>query len=283
MNSPANGDEARVEAALAWAQARRMDRLDAQHLLGHLLARPRTWLLTHGDHRLLPSQVLAWRDLVSRWLDDEPMGYLIGTQPFAGLDLQVAPGVLVPRADTQVLVDWALELLRDSPAHRQPPVVVDLGTGSGAIALAIKDGHPSAQVVAVEASPQALEMARANAHCLALAIDARLGHWWQAVTDLTVDLAVSNPPYIRCGDPHLAALRHEPLSALTAGEDGLDDIRAIIGGAPARLRRGAWLLLEHGFDQADAVRDLFLAAGFGQVSTRPDVAGRPRSTGGCWR
>ncbi len=283
MSLPADSDAACVETALAWAQAQRVDRLDAQHLLAHLLERPRTWLLTHGEHRLKPSQEQAWRALVARWLDDEPMGYLMGSQPFAGLDLRVAPGVLVPRADTQVLVDWALELLSTATLHRQQPVVVDLGTGSGAIALAIKRAHPGAQVVAVETSPQALDIARANAHRLGIAIDARPGHWWQAVTDLTVDLAVSNPPYIRCDDPHLVALKHEPLSALTSGEDGLDDIRAIIRGAPARMHRGGWLLLEHGFDQAEAVRDLLIAAGFGQVSTRADVAGRPRSTGGCWR
>lgn len=272
-----------VHAALAGAQRQGVDRLDAQHLLGHLLNRPRAWLAGHGDQALTPDQAQSWGVLLARWRDDVPMGYLMGSEPFDGLDLRVRPGVLVPRPDTQVVVDWAVELLGSATAQKHGSRVVDLGTGSGAIALAIKNRCPSAHVVATDASTVALNVARDNAVRLGIDVDWRAGSWWTPLAGEAFDLAVSNPPYLADGDPHLAALRHEPIDALTAGADGLDDLRVIVADAPARLNAGAWLLVEHGFDQGPAVRALFLQAGFVDVSTRHDLAGRPRSTGACWR
>jgi release factor glutamine methyltransferase len=160
--------------------------------------------------------------------------------------------------------------------------VIDLGTGSGAIALAVKRGQPAADVWATDASAGALAVARANAQRLGLALGFAAGSWWEAAApDAVFDLALSNPPYVAGGDPHLPALRHEPTAALTPGGDGLDAVRAIVAGAPARLAPGGWLLLEHGHDQAEAVRALLAAHGFGLLRTRTDLAGLPRCTGGA--
>jgi release factor glutamine methyltransferase len=188
--------------------------------------------------------------------------------------------VLVPRPDTECLVDWALDLLRTWPP-KPPPRVLDLGTGSGAIAFAVAHSHPAARVSATDLSPAALAVAQANARRLHLAVDFAAGAWWQAIPgDACFDLVLSNPPYIAGDDPHLPALRHEPLLALTPGGDGLAALCEIIGGAAAHLAPGGWLLLEHGWDQADAVAALLGAAGFEQRATRFDLEGRPRCTGG---
>jgi release factor glutamine methyltransferase len=185
--------------------------------------------------------------------------------------------VLVPRPDTETLVEWALEVLRDQPA----PKVVDLGTGSGAIALAIKSRRPDAQVWATDRSAAALEVAAANARILNMDIALREGVWLAGI-EQRFDLIVSNPPYVAAQDEHLAALAHEPLGALAAGPDGLDDLRTIIGQAPGRLAAGGWLLLEHGYEQADAIRALLAGAGFREIGSRPDLAGIPRCSGGQW-
>jgi release factor glutamine methyltransferase len=266
--------------ALAEAQAAGLGRLDAQLLLGHVLGRPRTWLIAHDDDLLSEIDARTYLALCRRRADGEPLAYLVGEREFHGLPLQVDASVLVPRPETEVLVDWALELLAGELAGRPAAEVVDLGTGSGAIALAVKHRHAQASVTATDVSELALLVARRNAGRLGLAVEFRLGPWWDAVPGRRFDLALSNPPYISAGDPHLAALRHEPALALTPGGDGLDAIRAIVAGAQAHLRAGAWLLIEHGWDQPEAVSALLKEHGFEAVTTQSDLAGHGRCTGG---
>lgn len=264
--------------ALRQAQRAGVARLDAQLLLGHLLDRPRTWLVAHDDQPLPPAASAAWPAALARRAQGEPLAYVLGEQEFCGLALTVNPGVLVPRPETEVLVRWALERWPSSPAAS----VVDLGTGSGAVALSVKRLQPAAQVTATDVSATALAVAQTNAKRHALAVDWALGDWWAAVAGQRFGLAVSNPPYISRGDRHLAALGHEPDLALTSGHDGMDALRLIIDGAPHHLLAGAWLLLEHGHDQAEAARALLLSRGFSTPVTRQDLAGLPRCTGACW-
>ena len=268
---------ATVEQALAGACALGLARLDAQLLLCAALQRPRPWLLAHGEHLLGGPQAGRFRALVARRAEGEPVAYLLGAKEFYGLQLHVNDSVMVPRPDTETLVAWALELLHAGPAR---PRVADLGTGSGAIALALAHAWPQARVCALDASEPALAVARANGQRLGLDVEWLHSDWWQALAGRRFDLVASNPPYIAAGDPHLAALRHEPVSALTPGGDGLGALRTLIESAPDHLEPGGWLLLEHGLDQADAVRALLLRAGFDAVSTRLDLAGRPRCSGG---
>lgn len=271
-----------VGAALAAARALGLDRLDAQLLLGHRLQRDRAWLIAHDDDALDSGAAQAFDDDCRRRAAGEPLAYLVGEREFHGLRLVLTPDVLVPRPDTETLVDWALALLRDGGAAA--PRVLDLGTGSGAVALAVANHHCASQVTATDLSPAALAVARANAQRLGLAPTWLQGRWWQAVpADARFDLVLSNPPYIAAGDPHLPALRHEPLLALSPGGDGLDALREIVAGAPAHLVPGGWLLLEHGWDQADAVTALLRSAGFEAIETRRDLADRPRCSGGRWR
>lgn len=267
--------------ALQAARALGLDRLDAQMLLLHALGRPagdRAWLLAHDRDALPASAWAAFGALAARRAAGEPVAYLLGEKEFRGLALAVDPRVLVPRPDTETIVDWALECL----AGRAAPRVLDLGAGSGAIALAVQQARPDAQVEAVDASADALAVARANAARLGLPVRFRQADWLTGAA-AGHDLIVSNPPYIAEGDPHLPALRHEPASALVSGADGLDDIRRIVAGAPAHLADGSWLLLEHGHDQAGAVRSLLARAGFAQVQSRRDLAGIERCSGGRWR
>jgi release factor glutamine methyltransferase len=275
---------ATVDAALRNARTRGLERLDAQLLLAHVLRQSRSWLLAHGDDVLAANDATAFDALVARRAAGEPFAYLVGEREFHGLTLAVAPAVLVPRPDTETLVDWALDLLQEELRDAPAPAVLDLGTGSGAIALAIKNGCPRARLWAGERSADALAVARANAARLRLDVRFAQGDWWDAlvgVPDAPVfDLVASNPPYIAADDPHLAGLTHEPLSALVASDDGLADIRVIATGARGRLREGGWLLFEHGWKQADAVAEIFSQAGFGRIATRRDIEGRPRCTGG---
>jgi release factor glutamine methyltransferase len=266
-----------VRSALAAARALGLDRLDAQLLLAHVLGKPRAWLLAHDDEALGDEQAARHAALCRERADDVPLAYLTGEREFHGLPLAVGPGVLVPRPETEHLVDWALECLQGRTAAR----VVDLGTGSGAIALAIARACPQADVTAVERSAPALAIARGNGQKLGLAVQWRAGDWWQPLKGERFDVVVSNPPYIAEGDAHLAALRHEPRSALSAGADGLDDLRAIVEGAPSHLVAGGWLLLEHGYDQGAAVRALFGHPAWASVGTRRDLAGLERCTGAC--
>jgi release factor glutamine methyltransferase len=267
-----------IAAALAEAHALGLARLDAQLLMLHALGRSpgdRAWLIAHDDQALAPAAADHFFALVRRRVEGEPVAYLVGEKEFFGLPLQVDARVLVPRPDTETLVQWALEVI----APLDSPRVVDLGTGSGAIALAIQRSRPDAQVEAVDSSEGALEVAAGNAARFGMPVAFRRADWLDGVS-APYDLIVSNPPYVAAGDPHLPALRHEPLGALAAGPDGLDAIRRIAAQAPTFLRPGAWLLLEHGHDQAQAVRALLSAAGLYGVVSRPDLAGIPRCSGG---
>jgi release factor glutamine methyltransferase len=269
-----------IAHALARARQLGLDRLDAQLLLGHLLGRDRAWLLAHDDEALSAEQSLQHTQLCERRAAGEPLAYLVGEREFHGLQLQVSPAVLIPRPDTETLVDWALELLHGPFGAVQAPEVLDLGTGSGAIALAVKAACPRARMRALDVSDAALQVARGNADRLGLEVGFRSGHWWDSVAAPLLHLALSNPPYIAGGDPHLDALRHEPLQALTPGGDGLGAIDTIVGGAPHHLAPGGWLLIEHGHDQGDAVRQRLVGAGFADVQTRRDIEQRERCSGG---
>ena len=269
---------ATVAQALNHARALGVDRLDAQLIVAHQLGQSRSWVIAHDDAALGSLQGDALQAAFARRAAGEPLAYVLGEEEFHGLLLYVDANVLVPRPDTEVLVDWALELLA-GVAGTTAPRVVDLGTGSGAIALSVKYGWPDAAVLATDISASALEVARGNAQRLVLAVAFTQSAWWSALPDQRFDLVLSNPPYIAGGDPHLPALRHEPALALTPGGDGLAALREIIEGAAAHMATGAWLLLEHGYDQAEAVQALLRARGFDGIATRRDLGGQPRCTG----
>lgn len=274
----ATGPDSTLAAALAHAQAAGLARIDAQMLLLHVLGRQdagRAWLLAHDTDTLPADARAAFDGFCARRRAGEPVAYLTGRKAFYGLTLQVDARVLDPRPDTETLVDWALEALRTTPS----PHVADLGTGSGAIALALQHERPDARVLALDASAEPLQVAQANARRLGLPVAFVRSCWLQGVAG-PFDAIVSNPPYIEDGDPHLAALVHEPRQALASGHDGLDDIRTIVAQAPARLVPGGWLLLEHGWNQADAVQALLRAGGFTDVQSRADLAGHARCSGG---
>jgi release factor glutamine methyltransferase len=272
--------ELTVGTALARARAQGLDRLEAQLLVSTLLSVDRGWLISHADDVLSSDQSERFADWLARRLQDEPLAYLVGEKEFHGLRLFVNAHTLVPRPDTEVLVDWALELLGSS--GWVAPDLADLGTGSGAIALALKHRWPQARVLATDFSADALKIARANAQTLGLVVEFQHGDWWQPLKGRRFELIASNPPYIAGSDPHLPALRHEPLSALTPGGDGLSALQILVQGAPAHLRPGGWLLLEHGYDQADAVARLLAERGFEQIDCRHDLGGQPRVSAGRW-
>ncbi len=275
MNTPT------LTECLNQAHTQGMARVDAQMLLLHSLGSPlhdRAWLLSHDNDALTPTQQATWQAALHRRLSGEPVAYITGRKDFFGLTLSVDARVLDPRPDTETLVEWALAVLPATPAP-QGLHLLDLGTGSGAVALALQHARPDAQVWAVDASEDALAVARANAQRLNLPVQFVLSDWLAAVPGV-FDLIASNPPYVADGDPHLAALTHEPLQALTSGADGLADIRQIIAQAPSHLAPGSWLLLEHGWDQATAVQGLLRQAGFTDVQSRQDLAGVDRCTGG---
>lgn len=266
-----------VAAALRLARERGIGRLDAQALLAQVFGQPRAWLLAHDDASLDADAHARFMALLERRAGGEPLAYLLGEKEFFGLTLAVTADVLVPRPDTETLVEWALELLPLDTAPR----LLDLGTGSGAIALALARQRPAARISAVDASAAALAVARGNGERLGLAVEWVLGDWFAAFESARrFELIVSNPPYVAEGDAHLVALRHEPEQALTAGADGLNAIRRIVAGAPAWLTAGGWLLLEHGFEQGDAVAELLAQAGFRDIGSRHDLGGRTRCTGG---
>jgi len=275
-----------VAAALADARRRGVASLDAQLLLARLLATTRTRLIAHDDRPLTPVESALWEDWLERRLAGEPVAYLLGEKEFHGLALEVDRRVLVPRPETELLVEWACDAIaalaseRSRSGNQAPIRVVDLGTGSGAIALALKRAHPHSEITAADVSAGALAVARRNAERLGLAIELVETSWWQGLEGRRFDLAIANPPYIAGDDPHLATLRHEPTIALTPGGDGLDALRTIVAGATATIAPGGWLLMEHGFDQAAAVRELLAGAGFSPVRTRRDLAGHERATGG---
>jgi len=268
-----------ISQALASAQTLGLDRLDAQLLLLHALAKPdaeRAWLLAHDADELPKAIADVFRGLSLRRAAGEPLPYIVGYKEFFGLRFAVDARVLVPRPDTETLVHWALDVLKDVAS----PAVLDLGTGSGAVAIAVAHSL-RCSVTATDFSEDALAVATRNARQLAEDVQFVHSHWFDKVSG-HYHVIASNPPYIASADPHLAALAHEPMSALAAGSDGLNDIRQIVQQAPSHLHPGGWLLLEHGYDQASAVRNLLRQRGFRQVQSRIDLAGIARCSGGKW-
>ena len=308
-----------------------LPRAEARRLLASLTGQPLTWFMAHGDDPAAPNIATRFQALAERRRAGEPLAYLLGQQEFYGRPFAVSPAVLIPRADTETLVETALEQLArlrqqqrtvdvpgaEAPALVSPPAqthtcqgqssadaqaplsetssrpahpplsLLELGTGSGIIAITLALEAPDTEVHAVERSPEALAVAQQNANTLgAHRIHWHAGSWWQALArPRRFDLIVSNPPYIAAHDPPLQQgdLRFEPPQALAAGPDGLDDLRILIGGAPAHLTPGGWLLLEHGYDQEAPVQALLRDAGFADVFTRRDLAGQPRVSGGRWQ
>ena len=265
-----------------------LPRAEARRLLASLTGQPLTWFMAHGDDPAAPNIATRFQALAERRRAGEPLAYLLGQQEFYGRPFAVSPAVLIPRADTETLVETALEqlLLLRQQRRTVPLSLLELGTGSGIIAITLALEAPDTGVHAVERSPEALAMAQQNAKALgAHRIHWHAGSWWQALArPRRFDLIVSNPPYIAAHDHHLQQgdLRFEPPQALAAGPDGLDDLRILIGGAPAHLTPGGWLLLEHGYDQEAPVQALLRDAGFAEVFTRRDLAGQPRVSGGWW-
>ena len=264
-----------VGAALAQAS---LVPIEAQVLLGFVLGCQRSWLIAHGDDALTAAQAGAFFALAKRRRDGEPVAYLTGVREFWGLPLAVSPDVLIPRPETETLVEMALLRIPQDREFR----VLDLGTGSGAIALALAHERPRASIIASDASGAALSVAKANAARLDLArVTFVRADWYDGVPVGAFDLIVSNPPYVAGDDPHLAEgdLRFEPVTALTPGANGLDALATIIEGAPARLVAGATVMVEHGHDQADSVRALLLAAGLVEPVAARDLAGIWRVAG----
>ena len=255
-------------------------RLDAELLLAQALGKSRGYLHTWPERELEASQLECYQAALARRRSGEPVAYILGRQGFWSLDLDVASHTLIPRPDTELLVETALALLPATPLQ-----VLDLGTGTGAIALALACERPAWQVTGVDRVAEAVALAQGNGTRLQLA-NARFAEscWFSALAGQRFQLIVSNPPYIAAADPHLSQgdVRFEPSSALVAGVDGLDDIRLIIELAPEHLLAGGWLLLEHGFDQAEAVRELLVQRGFATVESRRDLGGHQRISLGQW-
>jgi release factor glutamine methyltransferase len=256
--------------------------VDARILLMHVLDVGRAWLIAHDNDPLPDEQAARFLQLAARRRNGEPVAYLVGTREFMGHAFQVSPAVLIPRPETELLVETALACL----AGRPSPAVLDLGTGSGAIAVSIALARPDAAVTASDVSAQALAVASANARQLGAIVRLCQGDWYAAVNlgalPAVYDVIVSNPPYIADGDEHLSQgdLRFEPNQALTDRADGLQALRTIVAGAAAYLKPGGCLWLEHGWDQAAAVRELLRAAGFSRIESRRDLAGIERISGG---
>jgi release factor glutamine methyltransferase len=254
-------------------------RLDAELLLAAALGKPRSFLHTWPERIVSTEAAQAFDGYLKRRRTGEPVAYILGLQGFWNIDLEVAPHTLIPRPETEMLVETALELLPGAIPHR----LLDLGTGTGAIALSLAKDRAQWDVTAVDRVEEAVELAERNRQRLHLD-NARVlrSHWFSAVQGQRFDLILSNPPYIASSDPHLVEgdVRFEPSSALVSGADGLDDLRLIVSQAPAHLEAGGWLLLEHGYDQGAAVRELLLEHGFEQIQTRRDLGDHERITFG---
>lgn len=256
-------------------------RLDAEVLLACVLQQSRSHLLAWPEKRPTGAQHAAFRQLLQRRRNGEPVAYLTGEREFWSLPLAVTTDTLIPRPETETLVELALEKIPTD----SPQLVVDLGTGSGAIALAIASERPRATVIATERDAAALAVAKGNAQSLGITtVSFRSGHWCEPLDDLQANLIVSNPPYIATTDPHLTQgdVRFEPRGALAAGPTGMDDLTAIAACACRHLKPGGWLLMEHGFDQGESARQLLEDKGFSQVSDHSDSASLARVIAGCW-
>lgn len=259
----------------------RLSALEARMLWQHVLQVPRAWLIAHDTDPLAPEAVVTFLDLQARRLAGTPMAYILGWREFMGHEFLVSPAVLIPRPETELLVETGLDYLKG----RAAPRVLDLGTGSGAIAISLALGCPAATVVASDLSADALAVASANAQRLGARVEFLPGSWYDALSGHKgFDLIVSNPPYIAAGDSHLQEgdVRFEPITALTDGVDGLAALRAIIQGASQWLKPQGALYMEHGWDQAQDVRHLLRQAGFTQLVSLPDLAGIDRVTGGIY-
>ena len=252
--------------------------LEARMLAERALGKPRAWLIAHADEIADAAAEKAFAAMAERRRHGEPIAYILDEREFYGLDFAVAPAVLIPRPETELLVELALERLPANAAAR----VLDLGTGSGAIAVTLAKQRPQARLTAVDVDYAALTLARANAKRHGVSVRFFCGDWFGALAGERFDLIVSNPPYVAHEDPHLALgdVRFEPQRALLGGADGLDCIRAIVAQAQAHLLPGAWLLFEHGYDQAPPCRALLEARGYAEVQSWPDLAGVPRVSGG---
>jgi len=250
---------------------------EAQLLLQYVLGVNRAWLIAHEHDVLQPNIQVVFEALLNRRLAGEPMAYIMGSREFYGLDLLVTPDTLIPRPDTETLVEAALAKILDNPNQS----ILDLGTGTGAIALAVAKHRPKANVVAVDASPAALEVAKKNAATLAITnVRLMLSDWFDALLGERFDLIVSNPPYIEQNDVHLTQgdVRFEPISALASGADGLDDIRHIVADCLIYLKPQGWLMIEHGYNQANLVADLMAEVGLVSIKTIKDFGGNNRVT-----
>jgi release factor glutamine methyltransferase len=256
-----------------------LSRIDAEFLLAHFLGKTRSWLYAHADQALAAQQCDDFDALVQRRKQGEPVAYITGRRAFWSLDLKVTPDTLIPRPETELLVELALSL-----AHPECPAkILDLGTGSGAIALAIAAERPDCRITAADVSPSAIAVAIDNADRLKLRnVTFEQGNWYSRLGGQCFDIIVSNPPYIEEADMHLGQgdLRFEPRSALVSGTDGLDDIRIIVSQAHRHLSPGGWLLIEHGWNQGEAVRALFRCAEFLDIETSKDLEQRDRVTFG---
>lgn len=269
-----------VDDALAAARAK-LPAGEARLLLAHVLQQSAAWLIVHDDHLLDEDQLLAFASLVARRAGGEPVAYLVGFREFFGREFAVTGGVLIPRPETELLAEIALRQ-RVGAGTTATARILDLGTGSGCLAITLALEMPQAQVTALDLSEAALHVARKNAQRLGAQLRLLQSDWFSSLADERFDLIVANPPYIADADPHLAAgdLRHEPRGALASGSDGLEAIRCIVADAAEHLTPGGQLWLEHGYDQAVAVRELFVAAGFIEIEQIPDLAGILRVTGG---
>lgn len=255
-----------------------LPRKESEILLFHVFDCDRSWLYAHGDDPVTRPEAVSFSELVERRKSGEPLAYILGQWEFWSLPLKVSPDVLIPRIDTELLVQWAVTLLSGHPRKR----CLDLGTGSGAVALAVKHELSSSNVTAVDLSEPALNVARSNGQQLALEVEWLLGSWFEPVLARQFDLIVANPPYIREDDEHLLQgdLPAEPTLALSSGMDGMHALRQLIAGGQSFLEPGGWMLLEHGWDQGSDVRNLMVTHGWQRVETRRDLAGRERVTGG---
>ncbi len=269
-----------------------LPRLEARMLLEMVLGKPREWLLAHDTDLIAPDAAAQFLTLAAQRRQGTPMAHLVGHREFMGHRLRVSADVLIPRPETELLVEMALQSLDDSAVRFLPGTasgngagcsLLDLGTGSGAVAISVALARPSVRVVATDLSQTALVLAQKNAQQLEARIQFWRGNWYEALPpEGRFDVIVSNPPYIALNDPHLSQgdLRFEPVGALTDGADGLTALRHIISGAPQHLTAGGWLWLEHGYEQGEEVTQLLLKAGFNAVQTKQDLAGLPRITGG---
>ncbi len=276
-----------IKEAITWARAVGLEKSDAEILLLHSLGKntsDKAFLIAHDQDSLSEDQESQFAQLAKRSLLNEPVAYILGRKEFYGLNFKVTPATLIPRPDTETLVDWALESLKKLEDPTKVPTVLDLGTGSGCIAIAIKHHRFDCRVWATDIKEDTLGVAFHNSKELKTEICFLQGSWYEALARLgleaSFDLIVSNPPYIQAQDPHLKALSFEPIEALVAKQDGLGELGVIAAGALKYLRPGGWLLMEHGFQQGRDVQALLASCGLTNVQSRSDIAGICRCTGG---